>query len=64
MENIRSLDCMPSSAIEAVMANFSSGMSTLNDSELNSGRRTSGFLEGLALRSVGGSSASGMSGHR
>ena len=35
MENIRSLDCMPSQAIKAVMANFSSEMSTLNDSELN-----------------------------
>ena len=35
MENIRYLDCMPSLAIKAVMANFSSGMSTLNDSELN-----------------------------
>ena len=35
MENITSLDCMPSPAIKAVMANFSSGMSTLNDSELN-----------------------------
>ena len=35
MENIRSLDCMPSPGIKAVMANFSSGMFTLNDSELN-----------------------------
>ena len=35
MENIRSLDCMPSPAIKAMMANFSSEMSTLNDSELN-----------------------------
>ena len=35
MENIRSLDCLPSLAIKAVMVNFSSGMSTLNDSELN-----------------------------
>ena len=34
MENIRSLDCMPSPAIKAVMANFSE-MSTFNDSELN-----------------------------
>ena len=62
MENIRSFDCMPSPAIKAVMANFSSVMSTLNDSELNSGRRTLGFLEGLALLSACGSSASGMSG--
>ena len=35
MENIRSLDCMPSMAIKAVLANFSSRMFTFNDSELN-----------------------------
>ena len=35
MENIRSLDCMPSPAIKAVMENFSYGISTFNDSELN-----------------------------
>ena len=35
MENIRYLDCMPSPTIKEVMVNFSSGMSTLNDSELN-----------------------------
>ena len=35
MENIMSLDCMPSSAIKAVMANFSSGMCNLSDFELN-----------------------------
>ena len=35
MENIRSLDCMPSPIMKAVMGNFSSGMSTLSDSELN-----------------------------
>ena len=35
MENIRSLDCMPNPAMKAVMANFSSKMSTLNDSKLN-----------------------------
>ena len=35
MENIRSLDCMPSPTIKVVMENFSSGMSTFNDSELN-----------------------------
>ena len=35
MENIRSLDCMPSPAIKEVMANFSFGMSTFNDSEMN-----------------------------
>ena len=35
MENIRSLDYMPSLAIKEVMTNFSSGMSTRNDSELN-----------------------------
>ena len=35
IENIRSLDCMSSLAIKVVMANFSSGMSTLSDSELN-----------------------------
>ena len=35
IENIKSLDCMPSPAIKAVMANFSSRMSTLNDFELN-----------------------------
>ena len=35
MENIRSLDCMPSPTIKAVMVNFSSEMSNLNDSELN-----------------------------
>ena len=34
MENIRSLDCLPSLAIKTMMANFSSGMSTLCDSEL------------------------------
>ena len=35
MENIKYLDCMPISAIKAVMEKFSSGMSTLNDSKLN-----------------------------
>ena len=35
MESIMSLDCMPSPVIKVVMANFSSGMSTLSDSELN-----------------------------
>ena len=35
MESIRSLECMPSLTIKAVMVEFSSGMSTLNDSELN-----------------------------
>ena len=35
MENIRSFDCMPSSAIKVVVENFSSGMSTLNVSTLN-----------------------------
>ena len=35
IENIRSLDCMPSPAIKAVMSNFLSKMSTLNDSELH-----------------------------
>ena len=35
MENIKSLDYMPSPTIKAVMANFSYGMSTFNDSELN-----------------------------
>ena len=34
MENIISLDCLPSPAIKTMMANFSSGMSTLCDSEL------------------------------
>ena len=34
MENIRSLSCMPSPAIKAVMENFSSGMSTFNDSRI------------------------------
>ena len=35
MENIRSFDYTPNSAMKAVMANFSSGMSTFNDSVLN-----------------------------
>ena len=35
MENIRSFDYTPSPAMKAVMANFSSGMSTFNDSALN-----------------------------
>ena len=35
MENIRSFDCTPSPAMKAMMANFSSGMSTFNDSALN-----------------------------
>ena len=35
IENIRSLGCTPSLAIKEMMANFSFGMSTLNDSELN-----------------------------
>ena len=35
MENIRSLDCMPSLAIKAMTANFLSGMSTLSDYKLN-----------------------------
>ena len=35
IENIKSLDYMPIPTIKAVMVNFSFGMSTLNDSELN-----------------------------
>ena len=35
MENIKSFDCTPSPAMKAVMANFSYGMSTFNDSVLN-----------------------------
>ena len=35
MEKIRSFDCTPSSAMKAVMANFSSGTSTFKDSMLN-----------------------------
>ena len=35
IENIRSLDCMPSPTIKAVMENLSYEMSTFNDSELN-----------------------------
>ena len=35
MDNIRSLDYMPSLAIKAVMTSFSFRMSTFNDSELN-----------------------------
>ena len=35
IENIRSFDCTPSPAMKAVMANFSSRMSTFNDSALN-----------------------------
>ena len=33
MGNIRSLDCMPSPMIKAVMENFSYGMCTFNDFE-------------------------------
>ena len=35
MENIKSFDCTPSPAMNAVMANFSSRTSTFNDSALN-----------------------------
>ena len=35
MENIRSFDCTPSPVMKEVVANFSSRMSTLNDSALN-----------------------------
>ena len=35
MENIKSLDCTPSPAMKAVIANFSSGISTFKDSTLN-----------------------------
>ena len=35
MENTKSFDCQPSPAMKAVMANFSSRMSTFNDSALN-----------------------------
>ena len=35
IENIKSFDCTPSPAMKAVMANFSSGISTFNDSALN-----------------------------
>ena len=35
MENIKSFDCTPSPAMNAMMANFSSGTSTFNDLALN-----------------------------
>ena len=35
MENIRSFDYAPSLVMKAMMENFSSGMSTFNDSALN-----------------------------
>ena len=35
MENIKSFDCTPSPIMKVVVVNFSSGMSTLNDSALN-----------------------------
>ena len=35
IENIRSFDCTPNPAMNAVMANFSSGMSIFRDSALN-----------------------------
>ena len=35
MENIRSFNCTPNPAMNAVIANFSSGMSTFRDSALN-----------------------------
>ena len=35
MENIKSFDCISNSAMNAVIANFSSGMSTFKDSTLN-----------------------------
>ena len=35
MEDIKSFDYTPNSTMKAVVANFSYGMSTLNDSALN-----------------------------
>ena len=35
MENIKSFDCTPNPAMNAVIANFSSGTSTVRDSALN-----------------------------
>ena len=35
VENIKSSDCIPNPAMNAVIANFSSGMSTFKDSALN-----------------------------
>ena len=35
MENIKSFDCTPHPAMNVVIANFSSGMSTFKDSTLN-----------------------------
>ena len=35
MENIKSFDCTPNPAMNAVIANFSSGISTFKDSALN-----------------------------
>ena len=35
MENLRSFDCTPNPAMNAVIANFSSGMSIFRDSALN-----------------------------
>ena len=35
MENIKSFDCIPNPAMNVVIANFSSGISTFRDSDLN-----------------------------
>ena len=35
MENFKSFDCTPSPAMNAMIANFSSGISTFKDSALN-----------------------------
>ena len=56
MENIKSFDCILIPTMNAVIVNFSSGISTLRDS----GHKTSGFLASSALWSVGGNLASCM----
>ena len=60
MENIKSFDCTPNPAMNAVIANFSFGASTFKDSALTSGHKTSGFLEGSALWLESDNSASCM----
>ena len=60
MENIKSFDCTPSPGMNAVIANFSSSISTFKTRHSISGHKTSGFLASSALWSAGDNSASGM----
>ena len=47
MENIKSFDCTPSPTMNAVIANFSSGISTFKDSTLNLWTIPQAFLRAL-----------------